>query len=369
MSRLRRLTESDRLGYMTRQIKVGDVKIGGGAPVSIQSMAKTDTKNVSAAVREIKKLEKSGCEIIRVAVKDFEAAKAIRAIKRKVNLPLVADIHFDYRLALSAIENGADKIRLNPGNIYKEDEIREVVTAAKKRKIPIRVGINSGSLPVRLREPPKAAHGVGQGGKDNMVNAALDYIKVLERMDFYDIIVSLKASDVLSTIEACRLFSKKSRYPLHLGVTAAGPVSTGIVKSSIGIGALLLEGIGDTVRVSLTGDPIEEVIAAKNILQALNLRNFGPEIISCPACGRCQVDLRSIVNKVALRITNDERRITKNCHSKIAIMGCEVNGPGEAKEADVGIACGKGTGVIFKRGKLIKRVKEKEIVRELLREL
>jgi len=350
---------------MTKQIKVGNVKIGGGAPVSIQSMTKTDTRDVQATVREIKELEKSGCEIIRVAVKDFEAAKAIRAIKRKVNLPLVADIHFDYRLALSAIENGADKIRLNPGNIYKEDEIKEVVKLAKKRRIPIRVGANSGSIRYKIQDTRYK----GNTMIDNMVKSVMDYIKILERMDFYDIIVSLKASDVLSTIEAYKLFSKKSRYPLHLGVTAAGPVSTGIVKSSIGIGALLLDGIGDTIRVSLTGDPIEEVIAAKNILQALELRSFGPEIISCPTCGRCQVDLQGIVNKVALRITNDKRRTTKNYHSKIAIMGCEVNGPGEAKEADIGIACGKGSGVIFKKGKILKRVKEKDIVKELLREL
>jgi (E)-4-hydroxy-3-methylbut-2-enyl-diphosphate synthase len=344
---------------MTRQIKVGGVKIGGGAPVTIQSMTKTDTRDVLATVRQIKELEKAGCEIVRVAIKDFEAAAAIKAIKRKVNLPLVADIHFDYRLALRAIENGADKIRLNPGNIYKENEIKEVAGLAKKKKIPIRVGANSGSI--RLTSV--------RGKAQDMVKPVLDYIKILERMDFYDIIVSLKASDALSTIEAYKLFSKKSNYPLHLGITAAGPASTGIVKSAIGIGALLLDGIGDTIRVSLTGDPVEEVIAAKNILQALKLRNFGPEIISCPTCGRCQVDLQGIVNKVALRITNDERRMTKNYHSKIAIMGCEVNGPGEAKEADIGIACGKGSGVIFKKGKILKRVKEKDIVKELLKEL
>ncbi len=351
---------------MTKQIKVGNVKVGGGAPISIQSMTKTDTRDVSATVRQIKELEKAGCEIIRVAVKDFEAAGAIKAIKRKIKIPLVADIHFDYRLALRAIENGADKIRLNPGNIYKEDEIKEVAMAAKKRKIPIRVGANSGSIKFQIKSKAQRAEGVEHRAED-MVKSVLDYIKILERMDFYDIIVSLKASDVLSTIEAYRLFSKRSKYPLHLGVTAAGAFSTGIVKSSIGIGALLLEGIGDTIRVSLTGEAIEEVIAAKNILQALELRSFGPEIISCPTCGRCQVDLQGIVNKVALRITNDERRMTKNCHSKIAIMGCEVNGPGEAKEADIGIACGKGSGVIFKKGKILKRVKENNIVKELIK--
>ncbi len=351
---------------MTKQIKVGNVKVGGGAPISIQSMTKTDTRDVSATVRQIKELEKAGCEIIRVAVKDFEAAGAIKAIKRKIKIPLVADIHFDYRLALRAIENGADKIRLNPGNIYKEDEIKEVAMAAKKRKIPIRIGANSGSIKFQIKSKAQRTEGVEHRAED-MVKSVLDYIKILERMDFYDIIVSLKASDVLSTIEAYRLFSKRSKYPLHLGVTAAGAFSTGIVKSSIGIGALLLEGIGDTIRVSLTGEAIEEVIAAKNILQALELRSFGPEIISCPTCGRCQVDLQGIVNKVALRITNDERRMTKNCHSKIAIMGCEVNGPGEAKEADIGIACGKGSGVIFKKGKILKRVKENNIVKELIK--
>ncbi len=355
---------------MTKQIKVGNVKIGGGAPVSIQSMTKTDTRDVLGTIRQIKELEKAGCEIIRVAVKDFEAAKAIKAIKRKINLPLVADIHFNYRLALSAIQNGADKIRLNPGNINKKEHIIEVVRLAKKKRIPIRIGVNSGSVPSPFPLPiGERVRARGRNSADQMVKAALDYIKILERMDFYDIIVSLKASSVLSTIEAYKLFSKKSKYPLHLGVTAAGPVSTGIVKSSIGIGALLLDGIGDTIRVSLTGDPVEEVIAAKNILQALELRSFGPEIISCPTCGRCQVNLQAIVNKVTSRITNDERRTTKNYHSKIAIMGCEVNGPGEAKEADIGVACGKGTGVIFKKGKIVKRVKEKDIVIELLRAL
>jgi len=347
---------------MTRQIKIGGIKIGGGAPVSIQSMAKTDTRDVSGTARQIKELEKAGCEIIRVAIKDFEAAEAIKAIKRKINLPLVADIHFDYRLALCAIENGADKIRLNPGNIYKEDEIKEVIKLAKKRKIPIRVGANSGSIRNRVK--------CGEQRAKDLAESVLDYIKILERMDFYDIIVSLKASDVISTVEAYKLFSKKSKYPLHLGVTAAGAVSTGVVKSSIGIGALLLDGIGDTIRVSLTGDPVEEVIVAKNILQALGLRNFGPEVISCPTCGRCQVDLQDIVEKIESSVKSQaascRRRLT-SC--KIAIMGCEVNGPGEAKEADIGIACGKGSGVIFKKGEIIKRVKEKDIVKELLRSI
>ena len=356
--------------FMTKQIKVGSVKIGGGAPVSIQSMAKTDTRDVLSTVKQIKGLEKAGCEIIRVAVKDFEAAKAIRGIKNKINIPLVADIHFDYRLALSAIENGADKIRLNPGNIYKEEEIREVVKLAKKRRIPIRVGANSGSIRERVK---------GGGWRverslmvKDMVKSVLGYIKILEKMEFYDIIVSLKASDVVSTVDAYRLFSKKSKYPLHLGVTSAGPASTGIVKSSIGIGALLLDGMGDTIRVSLTGDPVEEVIAAKNILQALNLRNFGPEVISCPTCGRCQIDLQKIAGELSSKLAAHKFTLHPSPFTpaiKIAVMGCEVNGPGEAKEADIGIACGKGSGVIFKKGKIVKRVKEKDIVKELLKNI
>jgi len=319
----------------------------------------------------------------------MEAAKAIRLIKKKIKIPLVADIHFDYRLALCAIENGADKVRLNPGNIHKKEDIKKVVVAAKRRKIPIRVGANSGSLRDKIQAtsldfvPRQARDFVPRQTRDfardkrdkekrmveSMVKSVLDYIKVLERMDFYDIIVSLKASDVTSTVEAYKLFSKRSSYPLHLGITAAGPASTGIIKSSIGIGALLLDGIGDTIRVSLTGNPEDEVIAAKNILQALNLRNFWPEIISCPTCGRCQVDLQSITENVVSGIRSQAAGKNKNSMLKIAIMGCEVNGPGEAKEADIGIACGKGSGVIFKKGKIVKRVEEKDIVKEILKNI
>lgn len=357
---------------MTRQIKVGKIRIGGRSPVVIQSMTKTDTRDVAVTVRQIKKLEEVGCEVVRIAVKDFQAASAIKKIKKKIRIPLVADIHFDHRLAIAAIENGADKIRLNPGNIRKEEHIIEVARLAKKRKVPIRVGVNSGSL----RSAQVTSH---KSQADKMVKSALDYIKILEKAKFYDIIVSLKASDVLTTIDAYRKFSKKSIYPLHLGITAAGPVSTGLVKSSIGIGALLLEGIGDTIRVSLTGDPCEEVVVAKNILQALNLRRFGPEIISCPTCGRCQVDLQDIVTKLGFRLKASpsgvypERsrgardRQGSRRELKIAIMGCEVNGPGEAKEADIGVACGKRQGVVFQRGKIIKRIKEREIVNYLLR--
>ncbi len=344
---------------MTREIKVGKIRIGGGAPVSIQSMTKTDTRDVLATVREIKELEQAGCEIVRVAVKDFQAAMAIKKIKKRTKIPLVADIHFDHRLALLSMENGIDKIRLNPGNIYKEEHVLEVARLAKKKHIPIRVGVNSGSVKVKAKKV-RAGH---------LVNVALDYIKILEKARFYDIIVSLKASDVLMTIEAYRQFSKESRYPLHLGVTASGPVSKGLVKSSIGIGALLLEGIGDTIRVSLTGHPCEEVEASKNILQALNLRQFGPEIISCPKCGRCQVDLEKIVSELESSVSRLTCHASRKSWPKIAIMGCEVNGPGEAKEADIGIAFGKAKGALFKKGKIVKTVMAKDAIRAILKNI
>ena len=341
----------------TRQIKLGGVKIGGSASVSIQSMAKVVTADVNAVVRQIKELEKCGCEIIRVAIKNFEDAEAVRAIKRRIAIPLVADIHFDYRLALKAIASGADKIRLNPGNIRKAEEIKDVVRSAKKAKIPIRIGVNSGSV-LRIR-----------GTRRDLVDAALGYIKIFERLDFHDIIISLKASDVVSTVEAYRKIAELCDYPLHLGVTAAGPHDSGIVKSSIGIGSLLLDGIGDTIRVSLTADPIEEVIAAKRILSAVGLRRFGPEIISCPTCGRCQVDLTGIVKDLERKLsTIDYRPLTKSPLT-IAIMGCEVNGPGEAREADIGIAFGKQSGILFKKGKIIKKVSVKNAINELFKSM
>ncbi|MBU1888425.1 MAG: flavodoxin-dependent (E)-4-hydroxy-3-methylbut-2-enyl-diphosphate synthase [Candidatus Omnitrophica bacterium] len=350
---------------MTRQIRIGNLKIGGNAPIVIQSMTKTDTRDVTATVRQIKELELAGCELIRVAVKDFQAASAIKKIKKKIKIPLVADIHFDHRLAIAAIENGADKIRLNPGNVHREEQVIEVARLAKKRRIPIRVGLNSGSMLMGVK-------GEGLRGKrkslvDTMVERSLGYIKILEKARFYDIIVSLKTSNVLTAIDAYRKFSKLSKYPLHLGVTAAGPLATGLVKSSLGIGILLSEGIGDTIRVSLTGGPVEEVTAAKNILQALSLRSFGPEIISCPTCGRCQVDLIKLVNEFEHRYALCAMRYATRRFPKVAIMGCEVNGPGEAKEADIGIAFGKGAGVLFKKGKIVKRVKEKEVIRELMK--
>ncbi|MBU0759761.1 MAG: flavodoxin-dependent (E)-4-hydroxy-3-methylbut-2-enyl-diphosphate synthase [Candidatus Omnitrophica bacterium] len=352
---------------MTRQIKIGNLKIGGRAPIVIQSMTKTDTKDASATIRQIKELESAGCELVRLAVKDFQSANAIKKIREGITIPLVADIHFDYRLAIAAIENGADKIRLNPGNIHKEEQVMEVARLAKKRRIPIRVGLNSGSIGLPSASLTTSRSGQTRLKANHLVKVALDYIKILEKAKFYDIIVSLKASDVMTTIEACRKFSKSSRYPLHLGVTAAGPIAEGLVKSSLGIGILLSEGIGDTIRVSLTGHPREEVIAAKNILQALGLRRFGPEIISCPTCGRCQVDLIKIVNEFEKSYTLYAKRHTLKTFPRIAIMGCEVNGPGEAKEADIGIAFGKGSGIIFKRGRIIKKVKEKDAIKEILR--
>jgi len=332
----------------TRQIRVGDVKIGGAAPISIQSMVKRDTSDVKATVAEIKRLERAGCEIVRVAIKDRDDALAVRAIKRNIKIPLVCDIHFDHRLALACIVAGADKIRLNPGNIRKREEITAVARAAKRAKIPIRIGVNSGSA--------------GSSKPQALVEAAKSYVKILEALDFRDIIISLKASDVISTVEAYRQMSEFCDYPLHLGVTAAGPHESGIVKSAIGIGSLLLDGIGDTVRVSLTSDPVEEVGAAKRILGSLGLRNFGPDIISCPTCGRCQVDLIEMVKRVESGLKT-KKDIT------IAIMGCEVNGPGEAREADIGIAFGRNSGLLFKKGKVVKKVAAKDAVKSMLKEI
>lgn len=334
-----------------RQIKVGNVKIGGGAPVSIQSMVKVDTSDVKAVTAQVKCLEAAGCEIIRVAVKSFDDARAIREIKRKIKIPLVADIHFNYRLALESIRSGVDKIRLNPGNIGRRGDVEAVVKAAKNAGIPIRIGVNSGS-----------------SGESDPVVLASAYIKIFEKNGFHDIIISLKASDVLKTIDAYRRMSRASSYPLHLGVTASGSYEIGVIKSAIGIGSLLADGIGDTIRVSLTADPVEEVIAAKRILSAVGARHFGHEVISCPTCGRCQVDLGRIVRDLerALRFTIHDSRSTK-APLTIAVMGCEVNGPGEAKEADIGIAFGKDSGMLFKKGKKIKKVCTRDAIKELLK--
>ncbi|MBN1405104.1 MAG: flavodoxin-dependent (E)-4-hydroxy-3-methylbut-2-enyl-diphosphate synthase [Candidatus Omnitrophica bacterium] len=335
---------------ITRQVSLGSVKIGRNSPVSIQSMTKTDTRDIAATVRQVKSLESLGCEIIRVAVKDISCAQAIKKIKSKIKIPLEADIHFDYRLALEAIASGSDSVRLNPGNIRKKEHVVEVIKACRKKNIPVRIGLNSGSA--------------GTNSAKGMVKAALDYLKIFEKEKFFDIMISLKASDVYTTICAYREMAKVCDYPFHLGVTAAGSAQAGLIKSSIGIGALLADGIGDTIRVSLTGEPENEVIAAKHILQSLGLRKFFPEIIACPTCGRCQVDLSKIVNNFYDAML-DTKYSTLN--TKIALMGCEVNGPGEAKEADMGIAFGKNAGTLFKKGKIIKKVSYKDAVKELIK--
>lgn len=346
----------------SRQIKVGNVKIGGGAGVSIQSMTKTDTRNVPKIVAQVKELEKVGCEIIRVAVKDSEAAKAIRKIKAKINIPLVADIHFRYNLAIESMNSGADKIRLNPGNIKTKEDIAQVVKLAKKKKIPIRIGVNSGSLP-GMKQRLRGALNSGA-----MVKAASNYIKLFEALNFHDIIVSLKASDVVTTIDAYRQMAKVCNYPFHLGITAAGASECGIIKSAVGIGTLLAEGIGDTIRVSLTGQPQEEVLTAKEILASLGLRAKGVDIISCPTCGRCEVDLVKVVNKLTEKLSTANGQLPTR-PLKVAIMGCVVNGPGEATDADIGIAAGKKSGTLFKKGKAVRKIKEEDFVKTLLKEI
>ena len=312
-------------------------------------MTKTDTRDTKKTIRQFLELERAGCEIARVAIKDTKAAEAIKAIKRKINIPLVADIHFDWRLALLSIKNGADKIRINPGNIKNELHLKEVIRAAKCAKIPIRIGLNSGSLP-----------------REGFIASALKYIKLFEKENFRDIIISLKSSDVAETVTAYKKLAALCNYPFHLGVTSAGSYDTGIIKSSIGIGALLLDGIGDTVRVSLTGEPLGEVIAAKRILQALNLRSFVPEVISCPTCGRCQVDLVAIVSELEEKLSVMKYRPRAGGIS-IAVMGCEVNGPGEAKVSDIGVAFGKNSGLLFKKGKMVKKVTTKNATKELIK--
>ena len=341
----------------TRQLSVGPVKIGGGAPVSVQSMTKTDTRDVRKTVDQIRRLERAGCEIVRVAVVDQEAARALAEIKKRIHIPLIADIHFHHRLALSAMEWGADGLRINPGNIGGRDRLKSIVTEAQKRFIPIRIGVNSGSLEKDLLKR------FGGATPEAMVVSALRTIEGMEDLDFHLLKVSLKASDVWRTIEAYRLFSRRSDYPLHLGITEAGRGAAAIVKSSIGIGFLLSEGIGDTLRVSLTGDPVEEVRVGYEILKALGLRKKGVEIISCPTCGRTEIDILRIVRKVEKGVERIVAPMT------VAIMGCVVNGPGEAKEADIGIAGGKGVGVLFKKGKVVAKVKEKDFVDVLLKEI
>lgn len=355
----------------TRVIKIGNMRIGGNFPIAIQSMVKAKTSDVVNAVKQIKQLENAGCEIVRLAVKDNADAQSLKIIKKKTHIPLVADIHFDWRLALEAINSGVDKIRLNPGNIYKKEQILEVVKAAKKHSIPIRIGLNSGSLPEiksRDRSRPVRCKSKVKSISVRMVSAALDYIKLLESFNFDNIVVSLKASNIFDTLEAYRGFSKLCDYPLHLGVTASGFPFEGAIKSGIAIGSLLLEGIGDTIRISLTDSPEQEVKSAKAILKSLELRNFGPEIISCPTCGRCEVDLIKIVRDLERKLS------TVNCllltpPPKVAVMGCVVNGPGEAKDADIGIAFGKKEGLLFKKGKPVRKIAYGDCVSVLLNEI
>lgn len=341
----------------TKQITLGNLRIGGASPVVVQSMTKTDTRDVSSTVSQIKRLESAGCEVVRVAVLDSEAARAITDIRKRINIPLIADVHFDYRLALKAMENGADGLRINPGNIGSREKVRKVVRAAGDRGIPIRIGVNAGSLEKGILR--KYGHPTAEA----LVESAARHIKILEDLKFTSIKVSLKASDVMKTVNAYRLFSKRFRYPLHIGISEAGPVFQGTVKSAVGLGILLSEGIGDTIRVSLTASPVKEVKVAYEILKALHIRRFGPEIISCPTCGRCDINIRGLVSKV-------EKRLDKiKASFQVAVMGCVVNGPGEAREADIGIAGGKGVGILFKNGRVIKKLKEKELLSELMKEI
>lgn len=346
----------------SKTIKIGNVSIGGKNPIAIQSMTKVPTKNVEQTLKQIDLLKNAGCEVVRVAVKDPTDASAIKKIKKYSKLPLVADIHFDWRLAITAIDGGIDKIRLNPGNIFKKDQIKEVARAAKSAGIPIRVGMNSGSL--RSYKKQDATNKMATA----MVKEATSYIKTLERVGFNNIVVSLKASNILDTIDAYRKMSKICNYPFHLGMTATGLHLEGLVKSSIAIGALLLDGIGDTIRISLTDKPQEEVKAAKYILQSLDLRQFSHQVISCPTCGRCEVDLIEIVKDLEDKLSGTV--IDKDSQpAKLAVMGCVVNGPGEAKEADLGIAFGKNEGLLFKKGRAIRKVSPMDLAGTLLKEL
>lgn len=338
---------------MSRVVKVGNLLIGGGNPIVIQSMTNTTTSDVEATVNQIKKLEAAGCQMVRMTINNEEAAKAIGEIKKRVDVPLCADIHFDYKLALLAIENGINKLRINPGNIGSDENIKAVVEKAKEKNIPIRIGVNSGSIEKHILEK------YGKPTADGMVESAMYHINLLEKNGFNDIVVSLKASNVKMMVEAYRKISKLVDYPLHLGVTEAGTAFQGTVKSAIGIGALLVDGIGDTIRVSLTEDPVEEIKVAKEILKVLGLIEAGVEIVSCPTCGRTEIDLIGLAKKVEKEFENENRKI------KIAVMGCVVNGPGEAREADYGVAGGKGVGVLFKKGQIVKKVDESEILIEL----
>jgi (E)-4-hydroxy-3-methylbut-2-enyl-diphosphate synthase len=341
----------------TRQIRIGEVAIGGDAPIAVQSMTNTDTRDVAATVAQVHRLEQAGCELIRVAVLDLEAARAITSIREQIAIPLIADIHFDHRLAVAAMENGAQAIRINPGNLGGPEKLARVVAAAKAHGVPIRVGVNSGSVEKEILKKH------GRPTPDALVESALRNVALLEALDFREIKISLKSSDALATIEAYRELSLRCDYPLHLGVTEAGGLIAGTVKSSVALGILLADGIGDTFRISLTRDPVEEIRVAWELLRSLHLRARGPELISCPTCGRCQIDLFSLAEAVERHVQNMAAPL------KVAVMGCVVNGPGEAKEADIGLAGGKGVGIIFKKGKLYRKVAESELLPVFLEEL
>ncbi|MFC1866015.1 flavodoxin-dependent (E)-4-hydroxy-3-methylbut-2-enyl-diphosphate synthase [Chloroflexota bacterium] len=340
---------------ISKAINIGGVTVGGGAPVVVQSMTKTDTRDIMSSIRQIKELEDCGCEIIRSAVPDEEAAAALAAIKKAISIPLVADIHFDHRLALAALKAGVDGLRLNPGNINQPQKVKAVVSTAKERGIPIRIGVNAGSLPETVNSQLSTAQ--------RMVAAAMGHIKLLEELDFDLITVSLKAFDVPTTIEAYRDIAEKISYPLHIGITEAGPPRSGIIRSVAGISPLLYMGIGDTIRVSLSAHPREEVVAAYEILKSLNLRQYGPVLVSCPSCGRTEVDIISLATEVEKRLLQIDKPI------KVAVMGCVVNGPGEARDADIGIACGKGRAVLFKKGQKIRVLQEIDFIEALMHEV
>ena len=347
----------DQMRNRTKEVQIGNRVIGGGNPILIQSMTNTKTQDVAATVAQVKELTKAGCEIIRCAVPDMEAAKALAEIKKKIEIPLVADIHFDYRLAIAAMENGADKIRINPGNIGSSERVRAVVDCAKERNIPIRVGVNSGSLEKSLLEK------YGGVTAEGLVESALDKVKLIEDMGYDNLVISIKSSDVMMCVRAHELIASQTDHPLHVGITEAGTITRGNIKSAVGLGLILGQGIGDTIRVSLTGAPIEEIKSAKLILKTLGLRSGGIEVVSCPTCGRTQIDLISLAGKVENLVEQYPLDI------KVAVMGCVVNGPGEAREADLGVAGGIGEGLLIKRGEIIKKVPEEQLLDALREEL
>ena len=340
----------------TRAVNVGGVIVGGNHPIVIQSMTNTPTEDVAQTVNQILELEREGCQIVRLAIPTQEAAMAVKEIKKKVNIPLVADIHFNHILALEVMKNGIDALRINPGNIGGEEKVKAVIRMAKEKKIPIRIGVNGGSLDKKVLSEDRTV-------VESMIQSALEHISILENMDFYDIVVSLKASDIFRSIEAYTRFSEISSYPLHLGITESGGVRSGAVKSAIGIGSLLMNGIGDTIRVSLTANPVEEVIIAKDILKSLDLYDKDIKIISCPTCGRTKIDLIPLAERIEKAVKDIHKPIT------LAIMGCAVNGPGEAREADIGIAGGIGEAILFKKGEVVRKIKEADIEVELLKEI